>query len=362
MRIALLTYATKPRGSVIHTLELATALHQLGVAVTVFALAKEAQGFDFPLPCPVELIPAAPAPSHDMAALIAQRSQELCDYLAPRLADYSGFHAQDCLSANALAQLPIPGFIRTVHHIEDFQDPYLRACQDRSIREAIACVCVSETWQTALSRDYGLAAHLIRNGVNLERFTPVGPALPRLGEPYLLSIGGIEPRKNSLTTLRAFALLRQRYPKAHWQIAGGATFFDHQDYRQQFWQTVTDLDLSDNVSHLGVVSYAELPSLYRSADVFVFPSLREGWGLVVLEALATGVPVVTARQPPFTEFLSDASAVLVDPRDPVVIANGIETAWQSAPQRQAAGSAVAQRYTWANAAAAHHDLYRRIYA
>ena len=88
LRIALLTYSTKPRGSVVHTLELAIALHTLGHTVCIYALDKDAldkdgKGFDRPLPCNVDLIPARPAPK-DMDQLIHQRIQEFVNGLSDR--------------------------------------------------------------------------------------------------------------------------------------------------------------------------------------------------------------------------------------------------------------------------------------
>ena len=136
LRIALLTYATKPRGSVVHTLELATALHSLGHHVCIYALDKDGKGFDRELNCQVRLIPAKTAPS-SIDTLIQQRIQEFVDYFKHSNPIHDIYHAQDCISANALAllreQQQIPHFVRTVHHIEDYTSPYLQQCQDRSI-------------------------------------------------------------------------------------------------------------------------------------------------------------------------------------------------------------------------------------
>lgn len=73
----------------------------------------------------------------------------------------------------------------------------------------------------------------------------------------------------------------------------------------------------------GVIPEADLPALYRCADGFCFPSVKEGWGLVVLEAIAAGLPVLVSDQPPFTEFLTPAQAVLVNPEDEAAIAAGL---------------------------------------
>ncbi|NJN88300.1 MAG: glycosyltransferase, partial [Leptolyngbyaceae cyanobacterium SL_7_1] len=157
LSIALFTYSTKPRGSVIHTLELAEALHHLGHQVCVYALDKDGTGFDYALSCDYQPVPAYPAPSNT-DQLIQQRIQEFVDDLSTSKRRFDCYHAQDCISANALAQLvqqrKIPAFIRTVHHIEDYNSPYLQQCQDRSIRDAALCLCVSQQWQLALQQQY----------------------------------------------------------------------------------------------------------------------------------------------------------------------------------------------------------------
>jgi glycosyltransferase involved in cell wall biosynthesis len=144
LKIALFVYSTKPRGGVIHTLALANALHSLGYAVCVYAPDKDGQGFDYPLQCTCQLILAQPAPP-STDALIAQRIEEFVTHLQQEIQPYDIYHAQDCISANALLQLRdrhlIPHFVRTVHHIEDFQSPYLQECQERSIQFPDLCLC-----------------------------------------------------------------------------------------------------------------------------------------------------------------------------------------------------------------------------
>jgi glycosyltransferase-like protein len=378
LKIALLTYATKPRGSVIHTLELANALHHLGQEVCVFALDKTGEGFDRNPDCPYELVPAAPAPDN-IDGLIQQRIGEFVQYLSDRrFADLDLYHAQDCISANALVALKSPDrpqpIVRTVHHIEDFTSPYLQACQDKSIRLPDRCLSVSQHWHEALHTTYGITAPRVINGVNLQRFSPQPngeeAALKQryglTGSPVYFTVGGIEPRKNSLNLLRAFAQVRQQQPQAQLAIAGGATLFDYQPYRQQFFELATELELPLEQALVlpGVIPEADLPTLYRCADAFVFPSLKEGWGLVVLEALASGLPVVTADQPPFTEFLSSASALLVNPEREDAIATAMLQASQPQIRRQlqAPGCAVAARYSWATAAQQHLEQYRQLCA
>lgn len=343
LRIALLTYATKPRGSVVHTLELASALRELGHEPVVFALDKDGKGFHRAVDFETYAVPASPC-DQGIDALIKQRIGEFVDFfvelLGPHSQQYDVYHAQDCLSANALAILRdqnyLPHFVRTVHHVESFRSPYLQDCQEKSIYLPDRCCVVSEQWQQALKREYGVVAHRVTNGVS-KRFSPVKDgselALRRdlqLGAgPIYLTVGGIEPRKNSINLLEAFALVKRQQPTSQLIIAGGATLFDYQDYRDAFMQRYEQLvteqpSMTNSLVLPGVIDDAQMPALYRLADGFVFPSVKEGWGLVVLEAIASGLRVVTSDQPPFTEFLTGALvgnvAELVDPEDVGAIA------------------------------------------
>jgi glycosyltransferase-like protein len=374
LKIALFVYSTKPRGGVIHTLALANALHSLGYAVCVYALDKDGQGFDYPLQCTCQLILAQPAPT-STDALIAQRIEEFVTHLQQEIQPYDIYHAQDCISANALLQLRdrhlIPHFVRTVHHIEDFQSPYLQDCQARSIQFPDLCLCVSHHWQRELQQHYRRQAPLVHNGIDTVRFmdsTVSTAALQQqlgVGEwPVFLTVGGIEPRKNSIGLLQAFANVRSQLPTAQLIIAGGATLFDYQSYRDDFFEAAEKLAIVPGESLLlpGVLSHEMMPILYRLADSFVFPSVKEGWGLVVLEAIASNLPVITSNQPPFTEFLTPDQAILIDPYDIDALAQAMIVSLQ--PQvadrlKQQSQSVLAQ-YSWEASARLHEQCYRQL--
>ena len=402
LRIALFTYSTKPRGSVVHTLELAIALHTLGHTVCIYALAKDSTGFDRPLPCQVDLIPAQSAPP-EMDQLIHQRVQEFVDGLSDRWQqgqlNHDIFHAQDCLSANALTELRkrhgsqslspapdgssqklqhpvIPHLIRTVHHIETYTSPYLRACQDRSIREADLCVCVSQHWQQQLKTHYGIEPPRVTNGINTQRFTPptnahlqaIATLKHRLGIQsgafVYLTVGGIEPRKNSIRLLQAFAQALSHHPQAQLVIAGGATLFDYHTYRDKFFAEVERLKIPIGISLLlpGVLSNDDLACLYRAADAFVFPSVKEGWGMVVVEAIASGLPVIVPQQAPFTEFLRLDQALWVNPYDGDTITQAmLEVIKPHVHNPLVANSQeLLTQYTWERSAQLHVSAYMKI--
>ncbi|HEY9894033.1 MAG TPA: MSMEG_0565 family glycosyltransferase [Candidatus Sericytochromatia bacterium] len=373
LRIALLTYSTRLRGSVVHTLELAEALHAMGHTVCVYALAKDEVGFERSLSCAYKLITAQPAPD-GIDALIQQRIQEFVAYFSQSGDAYDCYHAQDCIGANALSRLRqlqlIPHFVRTVHHIEAYNSVYLQQCQERSIRDADLCFCVSIRWQRELQQQYQIDAPRVSNGVNTQRFTAkldgseqaLGQQLGLNGSPLYLTVGGIEPRKNSLILLQAFSQSRVSHPQAQLIIAGGATLFDYQAYRDEFFALADALGITVGEALLlpGVIADAVLPALYRLADAFVFPSIKEGWGLVVMEAIASGIPVITANQPPFTEFLTEKQALLVDPISPDAIAQAMRSILtpELARSLRQNSQTILPHYSWEASARLHLVHYR----
>jgi glycosyltransferase-like protein len=374
LSIAFLTYSTKPRGGVMHTVYLAEALQALGHRVCIFALAKAGAEFCRPIQCEYRLILALPS-ADDVEALVKQRIQELVDYFEQSSEVFDCYHAQDCISANALAILRdrhiIPHYLRTIHHIDDFNHPYLQDCQDRSIRLPDLCLCVSEYWQAQVEQHYQVKTARVTNGVDVQRFRADSAGEAELkqhlglkGHPIYLTVGGIEPRKNSIALVKAFAQVLEQSPDAQLVIAGGDTFFDFSPYREQFFDVVQKLNIPLGKSLIipGVVSADELPILYRCADVFVFPSLKEGWGLVVLEAIASHLPVITSNQPPFTEFLTPEQALLVNPHDVDALAQAMIASLQPevADRLKQKSQSVLSQYSWEASARLHEQCYRQL--
>jgi glycosyltransferase-like protein len=371
--VGIFTYSTVPRGSVVHAAALAEALCAVGWDATLYALHKDGRGFFRPLRARLCLVPAAPAPG-DTAALVAQRSAELASFLADTRPDHDLHHAQDCLSASGLLAaraggVPMPPLVRTVHHLEAFADPHLAHCQERSIRQADACFTVSELGRREVAAALRISCRVVGNGVDLDRARTADPARVAAwqarasqGGPIILAVGGIEPRKNSLRLLAAFARLRVRHPAAQLWIVGGASALDHGGYRAEYARARGELDPAAGaaIHELGAVSEPDLAALYRVARVVALPSLQEGFGLVALEALAAGVALVASDRPPFTEFLDHGCGTLVDPLSVESIAAGLGRALRAPPSQIAAGRRRAQRFSWPRVAAAHLDGYERI--
>ncbi|MCX4173784.1 MULTISPECIES: MSMEG_0565 family glycosyltransferase [Paraburkholderia] len=381
LRIALLTHSVNPRGGVVHTLELATALTALGHDVTVFAPAAPGETLFRLPPCRVVYAPITLSQAGTVAmveARIHAFKQTLMEHDAW---SFDVLHAQDSISGNALAELRaqglIRGFMRTVHHLDHFDDPRLAAWQRRAYEDAEQVLCVSDTWTREMRSTLGIAALTVPNGVDIARFTPDEDAHDtqirrRLGiddGPIVLSVGGIEARKNTLALLEAFALVLRTLPGAQLVIAGGASLLDHDAYARGVLKRAAELGLSigphESVVVTGPLEDAAMPALFRSADVLSMVSLREGFGLVVLEALASGTPVVASAIAPFTEYLDDSTCYWANPADVESIAAALLRALSGSGSRidfDQAVPALLARFSWAASARRHVDVYRQLLA
>jgi glycosyltransferase-like protein len=384
VKIRLVTYSTKPRGGVVHAVSLAEALGDRGHDVELWALSADGARFFRRPRVPAHLVPVERRPDEDVEARILRYAETLAGGLrAAGPADVH--HAEDCLSARALLALRdegrIPAVVRTVHHIDDFASAVLDECQRASIEDVDHRICVSRHWAAVLEREHGVGADVIPNGVDPVRLAAGGldraAAGARMGwggRPAILAIGGIEPRKGSRTLLEAFTRARARIgPGALLAIAGGETLFDYADYRAAWEDDAARLTLrvhrgpappaDADVAVLGPVAEGDMPALFRAADVFAFPSEREGFGLVVLEAQAVGLPVVASDLPVLREFLRPGRDCLMVPAgDPGPLAEALVAAADPrlGARLAAAGRETAARFTWEAAAAAHEAVYGRL--
>ena len=362
MTIALLSYSTKPRGGVVHTLALAEALAEAGADVTVWTLGRGGdEGFFRPVDPRVRLriVPFPDIPGETVGPRILRSIAVLREAFRPD--GYDLAHAQDCISANAVDRC-----VRTVHHIDHFTTPELAACHERAIVRPYAHVCVSAAVAAELAAGWGVTATVIPNGVESKRFeAAAGPAFrperdrwrARLGR-YVLTVGGIEPRKGSLDLLEAFALLRKDFADVRLVIAGGETLFDYRDYRIRWERRAADLAVEPVV--LGPVPHDDLPTLVAAASAFAFPSTKEGFGLAAMEALAAGVPLVTRDLPVLREVFGPAARFATTPGD---LATHLTAALSTVDETaRETGRRLARQHSWSTAAHHHLDLYASLLA
>jgi glycosyltransferase involved in cell wall biosynthesis len=173
------------------------------------------------------------------------------------------------------------------------------------------------------------------------RYSPEGPIAHR-SAPYVLAVATLEPRKNLETLAAAFALVREHRPELELVVAGAPVKWAEPEVA------------GDGMTALGFVPDEQLPELYRGASVFAFPSLFEGFGIPVVEAMASGTPVVASSDSSLDEAAGDA-AVRADPRSPEAIAAGIERALHERDTLISRGLGHAKRFTWRACGEAYLD-------
>jgi glycosyltransferase involved in cell wall biosynthesis len=177
--------------------------------------------------------------------------------------------------------------------------------------------------------------------------------------PYVLFLGGLEPRKNLETLVRAFGMMSV---DASLVIAGGQVRWSPKA-AEALERAIEDLPEArrTRVVLTGYVRGKEKLALLSGAQVFAYPSLYEGFGLPVLEAFAASIPVLTSNISSLPEVAGDA-AMLIDPLDPAAIADGLEQLCRDEDLRRvlsAAGTARAASFTWARCARATAETLRR---
>jgi glycosyltransferase involved in cell wall biosynthesis len=231
---------------------------------------------------------------------------------------------------------------------------------------AAAVITVSQSARRDILRLYGLAparVHVVHEAA-APWFKPIVDPQVRarvrraygLAERFLLYVGAIEPRKNLPTLIDAFADARRRSGVPHQLVCAGPYGWLCADIEGR----VDRLGLTEAVRFTGYVPTADLPVLYSLAEMFVFPSMYEGFGLPVAEAMACGTPVVSGKVPALAEVAGGA-AVLVDPLDAVGMADVILELSES-PARRAQLSALgldrSRAFSWTRAARETLAVYR----
>jgi glycosyltransferase involved in cell wall biosynthesis len=266
--------------------------------------------------------------------------------------------------------------VLTIHDLSLFRYPHChprwrivttRRLLPRLARRAAAVVAVSEFTRREILSVLQLPPEKVHtvHSAAAASFRPVTDASrlaairQRYGLPerFVLFVGTVEPRKNLHRLVRAFRQVRQRgFP--HALILAG-----HKGWLMEgFAEEIERLGLSDATRRLGYVPDADLPALYSLADLFVYPSLYEGFGLPTLEAMACGTPVLSSNSPALAEVCGDA-ACLVDPLDEDALADALSLLLRDRDQRvelSRKGLVRAREFSWQRAAEETMAVYARV--
>lgn len=344
-----------PGGSGTYIVELATALADAGADVVGLAAAhRGGPPADLRLPVPVR---HAPLPRRLLYDAWNRLPVPRAEHLVP---------GADVVHATTWAVPPTRRpLVVTVHDVAFLRDPghftprgvrFFTRALARTRDQADVVVVPSEATAVdcvaaGIDRD---RLAVVPHGVRVAAPAPDDVAAFRathgLARPYVLWTGTREPRKNLVGLLAAFELVADDEPELDLVLVGPAGWGDDAD---------VPAAVRARVHHLGRLAWPDLQLAYAGARAFCFPSLWEGFGMPVLEAMGHGVPVVTSAGTSMAE-VADGAALLVDPRDPDALAAAIGRA--VGPDHDAlgaAGRAVAERATWATAAVRTLAAYDR---
>lgn len=305
-----------------------------------------------------------------LRALTSQWTGRTMRDVAAAVAPGGIYHATEHL----LPKLDVPT-VMTVHDLIFERFPqhhtwrnvqFLRAAMPRFTRAATALIAISQKTRDDLIEFYRTPPekiHVIYEGID-SRFQPASAdEVARVKEkyspdrPWLVMVGTLEPRKNHAAAIRALRLLkREGYPHRLLCIGGKGWLFG------QVNSIVSELGLTNDVVFTGYAPDADLPALYTGADCSLVPSLYEGFGFPVLEAMACNAPVVCSNTSSLPEVAGDA-AIQIDPDDYHALADAVRlilTQPTYADALRERGRAQAANFRWQQCAAETAALYRQI--
>ena len=238
--------------------------------------------------------------------------------------------------------------------------PYNRYYVPQVLKQAEHIVCNSQSTANDIVKFCDIPAHKITPillAYDVEHFREiVNKSEFRLQNPYFLYIGRLDPYKNVSRLIEAFASLPSNHEYQLW-LAGPSD----DRYTPALKKQVQELGLTDQVKFLDYVPYEDLPKIISGAIALVFPSLWEGFGLPVLEAMACGTPVITSNLSSLPEVAGDA-AILIDPYNVAEIADAMQAIANDTGLRShlsQLGLQRAQKFSWEKTGQATVEVLQR---
>jgi glycosyltransferase involved in cell wall biosynthesis len=254
----------------------------------------------------------------------------------------------------------------TPESIPPLSRAYRRMNYPRSARLADAIIINSASLRSEIEQHLNVdpgKLRMIYEAVDHDLFKPGDAAAARawvasnyqVTKPFVLFVSSLWPYKNCDGLLRAWALARHDLGDRSLVIVGSGR---EKQYVAQLHQLADELGITQDVRFVGAVPLEKTARFYQAADAFVYPSLNETFGLPILEAMASGCPVVTSDISAMPETAGGA-AILSDPKDPASVARAItEAVGPSRDRLRDAGLRRASQFTWAATAASTLDVYR----
>ncbi len=256
-------------------------------------------------------------------------------------------------------------------HFANWWTTYLKIVMPPAVRSAAAIICGSENSKLDIVKAYGIAPSKVRivpYGVDHQRFQPGAALDPQwaqamgIRDGYVLHVGTFSYRKNIPTLLRAVALLRD---KGKWRerqvVLAGSQNLSLKGAPEVF-ATIRELDLAGCVVLTGHTPDEHVAGLYAQASMLVMPSLYEGFGFPVLEAMAVGTPVVCSNSSSLPEIAGNA-AVLFPPEDHHALAAAMQDLIENrslAEELRRKGLEQAQQFSWQRNAEQTIAIYRDV--
>jgi glycosyltransferase involved in cell wall biosynthesis len=297
------------------------------------------------------------------------------DYWLPARLRQDRLDVMHCPS-HFLPALPGVKLVLTIHDVAYFKmdrlyspgiTETLRVWTSKSLQRASRVIALSRNTAVDLE-DHGVERGRIRviygggnvipsDRIRMEKANEVRDRY-RLPHRYILYLGTLHPRKNVLFLLRAYAELRRNHGLTHGLVLVGKPDSATDDVKR----TIQELGLDSDVTITGYVADWEVPLLYKMADLFVLPTLYEGFTLVTLEAMHYGVPVIATDTSSIREGVGDAG-ILVPLNDVPALAAAMAKVLQD-PEFRAdlveRGKQQAQKFTWRECARQTLDLYHEV--
>ena len=256
--------------------------------------------------------------------------------------------------------------LRMKEYFSPVQRMYARFMIGHACRDSSAVIVVSEFTKRELMSEFDVPEekiHVIYNGVHDAFFTPPEDSLTRsfkerygITDPYILYTGSVKPHKNVAVLIKALALLRKQQ-RVQLVMTG-----ENSSLNKELAGLIDRFHIKDSIIETGRISEPDLRAAYQSAAAVVLPSFYEGFGLSMIEAMASGIPVIGARTSSIEEIVGDAG-LLFDPRDADELHRHLVKILEDAELRaalQRKGNIRAAQFTWQHTIERTINVYQEV--